>query len=123
MPSIHSQVCPSHEGTCIAYQKHRRASILLRFAQLPQHILRRPISPPIGKLLEERFNHGGNDVAGRDGVDADAVGSPFRGQVACKLDDAGFGGVVGGAYEVLEERGGLAEVDELMEERVCRGRV
>ena len=41
------------------------------------------------------------DEARRDGVDADAVGTPFGGEVAAELEDGGFGGVVGGADEAL----------------------
>ena len=52
-------------------------------------------------MFEERFHHGGDDVAGRDGVDADAVVAPFRGEVAGELEDTGFAGVVGGADEAL----------------------
>ncbi len=104
MPAINPHIRPGHERTRIANQKHRRAPVLLRFTQFAQHILRRPVSSPLGVLLEERLDHGGHDVAGREGVDADAVGAPFGSEVAGELDEAGFGGVVGGADEALAGR-------------------
>ena len=100
---INLQIRACHKTTRIANQKYRRAAVLVWPAQFAQHILRRPVAPPLGVLLEEVLHHGGHDVAGRDGVDADAVGSPFRGEVAGELDDGGFGGVVGGADEALQK--------------------
>lgn len=97
MPTIDPQITPSHEAARVADAKHRRAPVLLGHTELAQHILRRPVAPALGVFLEQGFDHGGRDVARGDGVDADAVGAPFRGQVAAELEDGGFGGVVGGA--------------------------
>ena len=101
MAPINPQIAPRHKATRITDAKHRRPTVLLRQTELAQHILRRPIPPPLGELLKQCFYHGGYDVARRDGVDADAVGAPFGGEVAGELDHAGFGGVVGGADEAL----------------------
>jgi len=97
MPTINPQIRARHKTTRIADQEYRSTTVLLRHAEFSQHILRGPVAAALGVLLEEGLDHGRDDVTGRDGVDADAVGAPFRREVAAELDDAGFGGVVGGA--------------------------
>lgn len=77
MTTIHPQIAASHETTRIADQEDRCASVLLRRAQLAQHVLRWPISSPLGVLLEECPHHCGYNVAWRDGVHTDPVGTPF----------------------------------------------
>lgn len=104
MASVHPQITARHETACITDQEHCRAPVFLRCAELAQHILRRPVPSPVRELLEERLDHGRDDVAGRYGVDADAVLAPLGGEVAGELDDARFGGVVGGADEALRWR-------------------
>ena len=101
MAPINPQITPGHKTTRIADQEHRGPAVLLRHAQFAQHILRRPVAPALGELLEQRLHHPRHDVARRDGVDADAVVTPFGGEVAAELDDAGFGGVVSGADKAL----------------------
>ncbi|CAG8672910.1 9586_t:CDS:1, partial [Scutellospora calospora] len=95
--TIDPQIRSRHEAARIANAEHRRTPVLLRNTKLAQHVLRGPVALALGVLLEQRLDHGGRDVAGRDGVDADAVGAPFGGQVAAELEHGGFGGVVGGA--------------------------
>jgi hypothetical protein len=97
MPSIHLQITPRHETTRVTYQEHRRTPVLRRLTQSAQHILRRPVRLALRELHKELLDHGGHDVSWRNGVDADVVHSPFRGEVAAELDNTGFGGVVGGA--------------------------
>ena len=111
MPTINPQIAPRHKATRITYQEHRRTSILLRHTQLAQHILRRPIPLALRVLVEQRFYHRGDDVAGGDGVDADAVGSPLGGEIATELEHCGFGGVVGGTDESLKCVVSMGEVD------------
>lgn len=101
MSAVDSQIRRSHEATRITDQEYRRSSVLLRYTQLSEHILRGPVSLSLGILLEKSFYHCGDDVAGGDGVDADSVGTPFRGEVACELDHARFGSVVCGTDEAL----------------------
>lgn len=101
MPTIHPQVRARHETARVADQENTRAAILLGSAQPAQHVLRRPVCPALRVLLEQLLDHGRHDVAGRDGVDADAVGAPLGGEVARELDDAGLAGVVGRADEAL----------------------
>lgn len=90
-----------HETASITDQEGRGASVLLGLAQPAQHVLRRPVRPPLGVLHEERFHHLSHDVARRDRVHPDAVLAPFASQVAAQLQHCGFGGVVGGADETL----------------------
>ena len=44
-------------------------------------------------------------VAGRDGVDADGVGCPFRSEGFGQLGDGGFGGVVGALLLRVQDAG------------------
>jgi hypothetical protein len=77
MPPINPQITTRHKAARITDAEHRGTPVLLRHTEFPQHILRRPIAPALGVLFEQSLDHGGRDVAGRDGVDADAVGAPF----------------------------------------------
>ncbi len=81
MAAINPHICRSHEAAGIADEKDCRASVLLRNTELSKHVLRRPVSFPLWVLLEESFNHGSNDVAWTQRVDADAVLAPFHGEV------------------------------------------
>lgn len=101
MAPIDPQITGRHETTRVADEENRRAAVLMRHAQLPQHVLRRPLAPPLGVLLEQLFHHGGHDIAWGDGVDANAVWAPFGREVAGELQYAGFAGVVGAAYKAL----------------------
>ena len=101
MSTINLQITARHKAARITDAEHSRSPVLLRHTQLAQHILRRPVAPALGVLLEQSFHHSGRDVAGRNGVHANAVAAPFRGEVAAELEDGGFGGVVGWADEAL----------------------
>lgn len=103
MPSIYPQIRASHEGTGIADQEDRRASVLLRCGQSTKHILRRPISLPVGILLKESFHHCCNNVTRRNGVDTDSMSSPLHGEVACELDHTCLGCVVRWTDQALQD--------------------
>lgn len=75
----------------------------MRQTKLAQHVMCGPVAFAVGVLFEQSFHHGGHDVAGRDCVDADAVSAPLGCETAGELQDAGFGGIVGGACEALRE--------------------
>ena len=94
MAPIHLQVRTRHEPARIADQKHRAPSIILRHAQLPQHVLLRPLDPPLGKPLEQLLDHRRHNVPRRNRVDPDAKLAPLRRQVARELDDARFGSII-----------------------------
>ena len=101
MSTINLQITARHKAARITDAEHRSAPVLFRNTELSQHILRRPVAPTLRVFFEQSFDHGSRDVAGGDGVDADAVGAPFRGEVATELQDGGFGGVVSRADEAL----------------------
>lgn len=103
MPTIDLHISTSHEATRIADHEHCGSAKLFWLTQLAEHVLRGPVPPSLRVLLEQRCGHGCDDVAGRDGVDADAELAPFRSEVLGKLDDACFGGVVGWTDESLED--------------------
>jgi len=101
MATIDPQIAARHKAARIADAEYRGAPVLLGHTEFAQHVLSRPVAFTLGVFLEQGLDHGGRNVAGRDGVDANAVGAPFGGQVAAELQDGGFGGVVGGADEAL----------------------
>lgn len=83
MPTVDAKIAASHEAGGLADQEHCGAAVLLWDAQLPKHVLRRPVATSFRVLLEESFDHGGDDVAGRDSVDTNTVLAPFGSEVAC----------------------------------------
>ena len=109
MSTIDPQIRPGHETGRVAEQEDGGASVLPRLAQLAQHVLRRPLGPPLGVLLEKLLDHGGDDIARRYRVDPDAVLAPFGGQTPRELDDSGFGSVVGGTDQALVYLSGLLD--------------
>lgn len=99
MPTINPQIRARHEAARVTEQEDRRAAVLLRVTQPPEHVGVRPRGPALGESFKKAGRHGGHDVARRKRVDADAMLAPFRGEVAAELDDGGFGGVVGAFFE------------------------
>lgn len=101
MTAINPHVRASHEARSVTAQKHGGALIVLSIAQPANHVLCRPISASLWELNEELLDHAGDDIARRDGVDADAVHAPFGRKVATQLQHAGLRGVIGCAEQVL----------------------
>lgn len=101
MPTIDLQITARHETARVADAEHRRASVLFGHAQLPEHVLRRPVASALWVFLEERFYHRCGDVTRADGVDPDPVAAPLACQISGELEDGSFGGVIGGADETL----------------------
>jgi len=101
MSTINLQITARHKAAGVANAEHSSTPVLFGNTELSKHVLRRPVAPALGVFFKQSLDHGGRDVARRDGVDADAVGTPFGGEVAAELEDGGFGGVVGGADEAL----------------------
>ena len=101
--TINLQITSSHEAARIADAEDGRTSVFLGHTQLAQHVLRRPVAPALGVLLEQSLHHGSRDVAGRNCVYANAIAAPFGSKVAAQLEDGGFGGVVGWTDEALVE--------------------
>lgn len=102
--TIHAQVAASHEAAGIAEQEDRGATVLLWPGEAAQHVLLGPLVPAVGELDEQLLDHGGDDVAGGDGVDADVVGAPFGGEIAGELEDSGLAGIVCGTNQTLGEK-------------------
>lgn len=101
MATVNAQVAARHETAGIAEQEDGRAAVFFRAGQAAQHVLLGPLVAALGEVDEELLHHGRDDVAGRDGVDADVVLAPFGGEVAGELDDGCFAGVVGGTDQAL----------------------
>ena len=95
MTTVNAQVGTSHEAAGITDQKDTGATELVRQRQATEHVFLGPLLLAVGEVVEEVLQHLGHDVAGREGVDADAVGAPFGGKVASELDDGSFGSIVG----------------------------
>jgi hypothetical protein len=93
--TVNAQISTSHEAAGITDQKHTSATELVRQRQATEHVFLGPLLLAVGEVVEQVLQHLGHDVAGREGVDADAVGAPFGGEVASELDDGSFGGIVG----------------------------
>ena len=101
MTTIHAQIASRHKAACVAEQKDRSTSVLLWTRQTAQHVLFRPLLSTLGELLEEILYHLCHDVAGRNGVDTDVVLAPFGRQVASKLNDSSFAGIVSWTNQAL----------------------
>jgi hypothetical protein len=101
MPAVHAQIAAGHKAAGVADQENRSTTVLGRARQATQHVLLGPLGATLGKLDKQVLDHLGDNIARRNGVDADVVLAPFGGQVAAQLEDAGFGSVVGSADEAL----------------------
>lgn len=99
---VNAEVTASHEAAGVAEQEDGCAAVLVGRGQPTQHVLLGPLGAPLGKLFKQLLDHGGDDVAGGDCVDADAQGAPFGGQVPRELHHGGFAGIVGWADEALD---------------------
>ena len=80
--SVNAEITAGHEGAGVADEKDRSATVLLRGRQSTKHVLLGPLVAALGELHEQVLDHGGHDVAGGDGVDADSVLTPFHSEIA-----------------------------------------
>ena len=81
VPAVYTEIGPCHVRACWTEQEHRCAAKVFRLAELAEHVLRGPICAALWVEAKELFDHRGDDVAWRYGVDADAVLAPFRSEV------------------------------------------
>ena len=95
MATVNPQIRSGHEAASLAKEENSSAPVFLRVAETAKHVGVGPVGPAFGERLEQAGGHGGDDVAGGDSVDADAVLAPFGSEVAGKLQDSRFGSVVG----------------------------
>lgn len=77
MSAIDSEIGARHETAGIAEEEDGSAAVLVGSAETAEHVLLGPLLSSLGVLDEEVFEHLGEDVAGREGVDTDAVDAPF----------------------------------------------
>lgn len=75
--AIDSQISARHETAGVAEEEDGSAAVLVGRAEPAEHVLLGPLLSSLGVLDEEVLEHLGEDVAGGEGVDADAVDAPF----------------------------------------------
>lgn len=95
MATVHPQVGTGHEAAGVAEKEDGGAPVLLGVAETAQHVGIGPAGLPLGEGVEQGSRHRRDDVAGRDGVDADAVLAPFGREVASQLEHSSLGRIVG----------------------------
>ncbi|EPE03446.1 ribosome assembly protein [Ophiostoma piceae UAMH 11346] len=74
--------------------KDGSAAVFFGFAEAAEHVAVGPVGTPLWVLIKQRLGHGRDNVARRDGVDADAVLAPLRRQVAAELQHRRLGRIV-----------------------------
>lgn len=99
--TVHAEIASRHERAGVREEEHGGATVLVGGGQTAEHVVLGPFVAALGELLEELLDHGGDNVTGGDGVDADVVRTPLHGEVARELDDSGLAGIVGWADETL----------------------
>lgn len=92
--AVDEEGATGHEAASVRQAEESRASEFLGQRQTTEHILGFPSGAGGGVLLEDFIDHGRDDVAGAERVDADAVTAPFHREGTGQLNDGGFGAVV-----------------------------
>lgn len=82
MAAIHPQVTPRHEATGVTKEEDGSSTVLIWGRESAEHVLLWPLIAPLRVLVEQFLDHGGDNVARGDGVDADVELAPFRGEIA-----------------------------------------
>lgn len=100
--TVHAQVASRHETTSVTEEEDSGTPVLLRGGQASEHVVLGPLLAALRVLDKELLNHGSDNIAGRDSVDPDIVLAPLGGEVAGKLDNGSFAGVVSRTDEALE---------------------
>jgi hypothetical protein len=100
--TVHAKVATSHEAAGVAKEEDCCTAVLVRSGKSAEHVLLGPLVAALGELLEQLLDHGGDNVSRGDGVDADIVLTPFRGEVTAKLEHGSLTGIVSGADETLQ---------------------
>lgn len=91
MAAVNTEIGASHEAACIAEEEDGSAAELVRHADAAKHVLPSPLGSALGVVVKEVLEHLGQDVAGGEGVDADAVLAPFGSEVASELHHRSLG--------------------------------
>ena len=93
MTAVDAEIGASHEGACVAEEEDGGAAVLVRHADAAKHVLFSPLGFALGVVVKEVLEHLGEDVAGGEGVDPDAVLAPFSSEVAAELHYSSLGWV------------------------------
>jgi hypothetical protein len=101
--TIHAEVATSHEAASIAKQEDCGATVLFWAGETAKHVLFGPLLTTLRELNKQVLNHGSDNVAWGDSVDANVIGTPFGSEVASKLDNCGLASVVCGANKTLSK--------------------
>lgn len=101
--TVHAKVATSHEAAGVAKEEDCCTAVLVGCRKSAEHVLLGPLVAALGELFEQLLDHGGDNVSRGDGVDADIVLTPFRGEVTAKLEHGSLTGIVSGADEALRE--------------------
>lgn len=80
--AIHSQVASRHEATSITEEEDGSTTVFIWVGESAEHVLLGPLIATVRELVEQLLNHGGDNVARGDGVDADVELTPFGSEVA-----------------------------------------
>lgn len=126
--AIDEESAASHEAASIRQAEESRAAEFLGNSQTTKHVLSFPSSAGSGVLLKDLVDHGGDDVAWAEGVDADTVAAPFHREGAGELDNGCFGAVVNwGSHAFVGDEAGHGCDEEdgaflLVVEHLTRGR-
>jgi hypothetical protein len=94
MTSVDAEIAARHEAAGVAEEKDGGTTVLLGSAEAAEHVLLGPSGLAVGVVDEQILQHLGQDVAGGEGVDTNAVLAPFGSQVASELDNSRLGRIV-----------------------------
>jgi len=101
--TVNPQIRTRHERACVAEQEDCRTTVFPRLTELTEHVMRRPFTFPLRKLLKQCLDHSSNDVTRRNSVDADTMWAPLRSKVTSELYNTSLGSVVSRADKSLHQ--------------------
>lgn len=101
MATVDAQIASCHETAGVTQEKDCGTPVFVRGRQTAEHVVFGPFFPALRELDEQIFDHFCDNVARRDGVDANAILTPLHGQIATKLDNSGLAGIVRRTNETL----------------------
>lgn len=94
MSAVNTEITPRHEAAGVAEQEYGSTAILLGDTESLKHVLLGPLLLSLGVIVKQVQQHLGQDVTGRECVDADTVLAPLGSQASGQLDNGSLGGVV-----------------------------
>lgn len=94
MSTVNTEVTSRHEAAGVAEQEYGSTAIFLGDTESLKHVLLGPLLFSLGVVVEQIQQHLGQDVPGRESINADAILAPLGGQASGQLDNSGLGGVI-----------------------------